>query len=144
METTGGCLCGENRYRAGDGPVWASFCHCGMCRKATGAPVMSFVEFADGVLAWLEESAAGYVSSEGATRRFCRTCGSTLTFEMDGRTFISLGSLDHPERVKVQRHCYTKFRLPNVQLNEGLPEFEGPSGNKGGQPLDWSPDRKTC
>ncbi|MEM7426838.1 MAG: GFA family protein [Pseudomonadota bacterium] len=140
METSGGCLCGEIRYRAKELPIWASFCHCGMCRKATGAPVMSFVEFADKVFEWLSGKPESYLSSEGAVRRFCRTCGSTLTFEMDGRTFISLGSLDHPERIEIQRHCYTRFRLPNVNLADGLPEFEGPSGDKGGQPLDWSPE----
>ncbi len=139
METTGGGLCGEIRYRASAPPVWASYCHCGMCRKASGAPVMSFVEFTGGVLAWTQGEAASFVSSEGALRRFCRTCGGLLTFEMDGRTFISLGSLDQPENVEIQRHCYTRYRLPNVKLRDGLPEFEGPSGDKGGKPVDWSP-----
>ena len=140
METTGGCLCGEIRYRASEGPVWASFCHCGMCRKVSGAPFMSFVEFADGVFAWTKGEASQYVSSGGVVRRFCRNCGGSLTFEMDGRTFISLGSLDHPEAVEIQRHCYTRFRLPNVKMADGLPEFEGPAGSTGGKPVDWSPD----
>ena len=139
MTITGGCLCGEILYRASEAPVWASFCHCGMCRKASGAPVMSFVEFADGVFEWTKGQAEKYVSSDGVVRRFCRTCGGSLTFEMDGRIFISLGSLDHPECVEIQRHCYTRFRLPNIKLADGLPEFEGPSGDKGGKSVDWSP-----
>lgn len=140
METSGGCLCGAIRYRASEAPKWASFCHCGMCRKVSGAPFMSFVEFGDGVFAWTSGEAERYVSSDGVVRRFCGTCGSSLTFEMDGRTFIALGSLDHPEDVEIQRHCYTRFRLPTVKMADGLPEFEGPHTGIGGKPVDWSPE----
>ena len=48
MDWTGGCLCGSIRYRASDAPHWASYCHCGMCRKVSGAPFMGFVEFPEG------------------------------------------------------------------------------------------------
>ena len=50
-------------------------------------------------------------------------------------TFIMLGSLDTPERVQVQRHCYTRFRLPGLTEAGDLPEFEGPAGDAGGLPI---------
>ena len=136
MEWTGGCLCGSIRYRAGKAPQWASYCHCGMCRKVSGAPFMGFVQFPEGSFEWVLGQANQYRSSDGVTRRFCSTCGSSLTFEADGMVFISLGSLDRPEDVVVERHCYTKARLPGLELADGLPHFPGPVGGKGGRQID--------
>ena len=50
--------------------------------------------------------------------------------------FISLGSLDFPEHVDVERHTYARDRLPGIRLADGLPEFPGPVGGKGGRPND--------
>ena len=136
MEWTGGCLCGSVRYRASEAPHWASYCHCGMCRKVSGAPYMAFVEFPEGTLKWTDGLAKDYESSSGVIRRFCERCGSSLTFEADGLVFISLGSLDYPEQVTVQYHCYTQSRLSGIRLADGLPEFPGPFGGKGGRPID--------
>ncbi len=136
MDWAGGCLCGAIRYRAGAAPEWASYCHCGMCRKASGAPFMGFVQFPEGALAWTGAEAARYRSSETVFRRFCATCGSQLTFEADGMVFVALGSLDAPEHVEVQQHCYTRFRLPGIVLADGLPQFPGPFGGKGGLPIE--------
>lgn len=136
MDWTGGCLCGAVRYRASAAPHWASYCHCGMCRKVSGAPFTSFVEFPPGILEWTEGEPRPYKSSPGVIRRFCGTCGSALTFEADGMTFLTLGSLDFPERVTVERHCYTRDRLPGIALADGLPEFPGPVGGKGGRAND--------
>ena len=41
MERTGGCLCGAIRYRATiDNPRFGA-CHCPMCRKWTGGPLLN-------------------------------------------------------------------------------------------------------
>ncbi|MCP5373191.1 MAG: GFA family protein [Hyphomicrobiales bacterium] len=136
MEWTGGCLCGAVRYGSDAAPLWASYCHCGMCRKVSGAPYMAFVEFPAGALRWTAGQARAYTSSDGVVRRFCGACGGSLTFEAEGLVFIALGSLDAPERVQVQRHCYTRDRLPGIKLADGLPQFPGPFGGKGGKPQD--------
>ncbi len=135
MAWTGECLCGAIRYRASEAPHWASYCHCAMCRKVSGAPYMGFVEFADGAFAWIEGEPRTYRSSDGVVRRFCGACGSSLTFEAEGLVFIALGSLDAPEQVAVERHCYTASALPGLQLADGLPQFPGPVGGKGGRPV---------
>ncbi len=134
MDWTGACLCGAVRYQADEAPYWASYCHCSMCRRVSGAPFMSFVEFPDGAFRWTEGEAARYESSPGIIRRFCGTCGSSLTFEADGMVFVALGSLDSPEAVTVQRHCYTRSKLPGIVLADDLPQFPGPFGGKGGLP----------
>ncbi|MGF1610929.1 MAG: GFA family protein [Kiloniellales bacterium] len=136
MEWTGGCLCGSVRYRASEAPKYASYCHCGMCRKASGAPFMGFVEFPEGALEWTQGRLSQYESSSGVIRRFCGSCGSPLTFEADGIVFLTQGSLDAPEQVAFDCHTYTKSRLPGMTLADGLPQFPGPAGGKGGRPID--------
>ncbi len=136
MDWTGGCLCGAIRYRASAAPTWASYCHCGMCRKVSGAPFMGFVEFGDGTFEWTNGTPAVYESSENVLRRFCATCASALTFEADGLVFITLGSLDHPDQVNVERHAYAATMLPGLRFADDLPRFPGPVGGKGGRPAD--------
>ena len=136
MEWTGGCLCGAVRYRASEAPKYASYCHCGMCRKASGAPFTGFVEFPEAAVEWTKGQAKQYISSNGVVRRFCGACGSSFTFEADGVLFVSLGSLDAPERVVFDCHAYTEFRLPGMEISDGLPQFPGPAGGKGGRPID--------
>lgn len=132
MKWSGGCLCGSIKYQASDKPQWATYCHCATCRKVSGAPYIGFVEFPHGSFEWLQGQCSQYRSSNGATRGFCSHCGSSLTFEVDGMLFISLGSLDFPEQVVVESHCYTKSRLPRIELSDGLPQFPGSVGGKGG------------
>lgn len=133
MEWTGGCLCGAVRYRADEVPDYASYCHCSMCRKASGAPFSAFVQFREGSVTWTEGEPATYVSSKGVRRRFCGHCGSSLTFEAEGILFLTLGSLDQPDKVTFVRHTYTRSRLPGMDIADGLPTCPGPAGGKGGR-----------
>ena len=48
MEWTGGCLCGAVRYRASADPLRVVSCHCGMCRRTSGAAFLTFVHFPAG------------------------------------------------------------------------------------------------
>ena len=76
---TGGCLCGEVRYRITAAPVEALYCHCRMCQRAHGAPVIAWLTVP---LAAFEVSAgnpAAYRSSAKAFRHFCGACGPPLT-----------------------------------------------------------------
>src|SRR5215472_13101113 len=52
---SGGCLCGEIRYRISAAPVEALYCHCRMCQRAHGAPV----------IAWLTVPLAAFEVSAG-------------------------------------------------------------------------------
>ena len=107
-----------------------------MCRKVSGAPFMGFVEFPQDAFTWTEGQPDAYESSEGVIRHFCSKCGSSLTFMADGVLFVSLGSVDRPERVEVKAHTYTSAQLPGIKLADGLPHYPGPVGGKGGRPID--------
>jgi hypothetical protein len=42
---TGGCLCGAVRYQAEGEPLYAGFCYCEDCRRASGAGAVPFMGY---------------------------------------------------------------------------------------------------
>ena len=82
-DTSGGCFCGELRFAATLPSKWVAHCHCTMCQRAHGAPVVTWVGLhADRVriddpqarLRWFD-------STPGVAQRgFCDRCGTTLFF----------------------------------------------------------------
>ncbi len=123
----GGCLCGAIRYRSTAAPVRGVICHCSMCRKHSGAPVLAFVHFPLESFRWLEGEPARYQSSKFAQRGFCPACGSTISMHeevLDDRVQVAVGSLDEPERVKMNDHVWTQEQIPWFQVNDALPRFD--------------------
>ena len=102
-------------------PLSVRACHCGDCRKATGAPYSVFLEFALQTLHWEQEPSG--VSCRGVTRRrFCQNCGSPVDYRDDrlpGRTYVLLGMMDEPELFEASDHAFTHEALPDVTIPEG-------------------------
>jgi hypothetical protein len=106
IEITGGCLCGQVKYRVAGELQHATMCHCGNCRKASGAQSLAWVTFNSDGFSW-EEEPARYQSDTKAIWSFCSQCGTTLTYEHERRPDdidITVGSLDDPEPFKPTRH----------------------------------------
>ena len=123
---TGGCLCGAVRYRATADPIRAVNCHCGMCRRASGAAFLTHVHFPIDAFIWTAGTPTRYRSSADAERGFCETCGSTLTMHesvLDDRVQVSLGSLDRPGDVRPDDHVWTESQLAWLKIEDGLPRF---------------------
>ena len=122
----GGCLCGEIRYRITAAPVEALYCHCRMCRRAHGAPVVAWVTVPrDGFTVTTGEPAA-YRSSAKAWRQFCSHCGTQLTWrEADDPRFVdvSIASLDNPELIAPTLHLWTDSRLGWFDTADQLPRY---------------------
>ena len=126
MEWTGGCLCGAVRYRADADPVRAVNCHCGMCRRASGAAFLTFVHFPRHGFVWTAAEPARYRSSPEAERGFCPHCGSTLTMHesvLEDRVQVCLGSLERPGDVRPDDHVWTDSQLPWLRIEDDLPRF---------------------
>ena len=126
MEWTGGCLCGAVQYRATADPIRVVSCHCGMCRRVSGAAFLTFVHFPVGSFEWIGREPTRYRSSAEAERGFCPECGSTMTMHetvLDDRVQVSLGSLDHPERVRPDDHVWTQEQLPWLKIDDDRPRF---------------------
>jgi heme-degrading monooxygenase HmoA len=122
----GGCFCGAIRYRARGTPEGPSVCHCSICRRASGAPMVAWATFPTSELAWLKGTPRRFKSSAKAERSFCSDCGTALTFTLvksPERTDVTLASLDQPGRITPLDHIHTTTRIPWVRLADGLPAF---------------------
>jgi hypothetical protein len=119
----GGCLCGAIRYEVRGAPYHRTVCHCSVCRRSSGAPMVAWfsVKLAD--FAFTAGQPATYRSSAKAQRHCCPTCGTQLTFKLDAMDEIDVTvcSLDDPEAVLPQDHTYVSTQLGWVHLADGLP-----------------------
>ena len=126
---SGGCLCGDVRYEIRGEPVYVFHCHCSMCRRAGGAAFQTWAGFGADALTVTQGEAETYNSSSFANRKFCGRCGGQLfyeyTTEQTPPVWITLGSLDRPERLTPQRHIFVADRVPWLHFADGFPTTEG-------------------
>ena len=126
MEWTGGCLCGAVRFRATADPIRVVSCHCGQCRRHSGAAFLTFVHFPVGGFEWLGTAPTRFRSSADAERGFCPRYGSTLSMHeavLPDRVQVTLGSLDHPDRVRPDDQVWTESQLPWLKIDDDRPRF---------------------
>lgn len=128
----GGCLCGRVRFVL-DGPARnAGYCHCRMCRRATGAPVAALGTWPLEGVRWRGEP-AWRRSSALAERAFCPACGSAIGMRMTAKPDeidLMLGLLDAPGAVRPASHIWWAERVPWFALMDDLPKYDngGPAG----------------
>ncbi|HYM31702.1 MAG TPA: GFA family protein [Candidatus Cybelea sp.] len=120
----GGCLCGAVRYRISPPLRNVVYCHCRMCQRSGGAPVVPWITVrAEGFV--LERGApVVYASSPKAERSFCGTCGTPLTFryvKAPRWIDVTLASLDDPGMVPPRAHIWTSSRMPWLHIDDELP-----------------------
>jgi hypothetical protein len=120
----GGCLCGAVRYRISAEPRSADYCHCRMCRRASGAPVVARLTVANAAFAWIEGGPAVYRSSAEAERIFCPGCGTQLALRDEPDYLdVTLASLDDPEAVRPRYHIWTMSRIAWFETADNLPRY---------------------
>jgi len=122
----GGCLCGRVRYRIDAVPHHADYCHCRMCQRASGAPVVAWLTMASADFAWTAGEPAVYRSSPGAERLFCPQCGTPLVFRelaAPDSLDVTLASLDDPTGVRPGHHIWTSSRIAWFEVADDLPRY---------------------
>jgi hypothetical protein len=122
----GGCLCGAIRYRAGGQPYGITHCHCKTCRRASGAPFVTWAGVDMDKFTFINGKPASYASSVNVTRTFCSKCGTALTYqraELPGSIDVTVGSMDDPEALSPEDHTWTESRLSWISLGDGLPAY---------------------
>jgi hypothetical protein len=122
----GGCSCGDLRYRLDPEEAVVDVCHCGQCKRASGAAFLAWVQVAPERFQVTRGDAACYESSPGMKRFFCLACG-TPTHMADERGLsvgVTLGSLDNPEALVPAAHGYFAFRLSWLRLGDDWARFD--------------------
>lgn len=130
-EITGGCRCGQLRYRfRQEGPLLNYCCHCLDCQKSTGSA------FADQLIVMVEAlevegdsmtSTQPRPSGGITTAHFCPECFSrvhSVNSERPGMAIVRGGSLDDPTLVEPFAHMWVKRKRGWVSIPEGIPAFD--------------------
>ncbi|MEO1093908.1 MAG: GFA family protein [Cyanobacteria bacterium J06638_28] len=132
MQLTGGCFCGAIRYISTAPVIDAGYCHCTICQKICGAPVVAWVSVPRAGFQYTQGEPQEFVSSPRGRRHFCSTCGTQLTFAQPHSDEIDLtvASLDEPAAVPPEYHIWTAHQSPWLHLSDTLPHY-----------LDNGPDR---
>lgn len=124
---SGGCMCGSIRYEY-EGPIRDSVaCYCKMCQRGTGNFVVASRIIRENLKIENDEALTWYVSSEWASRGFCKNCGSPLFFQSKDSEFISVktGSLDDTSDLPIVYNIYVEAIDGHCLINEDLPSSVG-------------------
>lgn len=124
----GGCHCGAIRYSVEGEPVYHALCHCTDCRRATGAPAVSWALFRNEAFTVTQGEAKIHESSEMARRHFCGDCGTSLFYTnatiFPNMTDIQSATLDDPGALPLQIHVQVAERVSWMKDVDALPQFE--------------------
>lgn len=117
---TGACLCGAVRFEGtAEGKV--TRCHCEQCRRWAG-DAWTAISLRDAVIAG--DTLRWFRSSEIAERGHCAECGASLFWREIGADLVaaSMGCVDAPTGLALNRHIYTAFKGDYYQIDDGLPQ----------------------
>lgn len=82
------CLCGATQFEVQLRNHEVAACHCSMCRRQTGGPLMSIdiedINFID------QQHLSVFNSSEWAERGFCSICGTFIFWRTKDHSFTNI------------------------------------------------------
>jgi len=131
-EFSGGCACGEIRYRLGSAPMFVHCCHCTSCQTETGSAfvINALIESdrVEAITGAPEPVMTPSESGKGQQIWRCPSCRVALWSNYGGAAdklrFVRVGTLDTPGDLPPDIHIYTRSKLPWVQLPEGVTAVE--------------------
>jgi len=124
---TGSCLCGAVRYEVAGELGQIEFCHCSMCRRASGTAFASnmSVRAADFRVVSGEASLKSYESRPGKERMFCAECGSPIISRgagAPGWVRVRVGTLDEPVAARPAFHFHVASKASWMSITDDLPQ----------------------
>lgn len=130
----GACLCGATGFELTLPTKWVAHCHCSMCRRAHGAPFVTWVGMLREQFRVLDGAyLRRYESSPGAMRSFCAKCGSPLFFESErwpGEVHIARAAIPGKLDREPQVHAFYSDRADWVIVHDDLPKRGGTTGTE--------------
>lgn len=123
----GGCLCGEIRYKVNGAIIDAGYCHCRLCQRASGAPVVAWFTVPVDSFTYVQGTPSIFHSSSHNQREFCGACGSQLLFrksEGPVTVDVTIASLDDPSLTQPEYHIWRESRIPWFETGDSLPRHD--------------------
>jgi hypothetical protein len=107
-------------------PRATTYCHCGSCRRATGAPAVAWVVLRVADLQLERGEPVAFRSSPHVERTFCGRCGTSLTYRRDDfpdDIDIHAATLDAPDAFPPTREIWLEQKLAWMVANPALEPF---------------------
>jgi hypothetical protein len=126
----GGCLCGSLQYQIDKQPIDAGYCHCRICQRSAGAPVLPWATFSISAFTYTRGKPSIYLSSEVHQREFCGNCGTQIVFrkiEHPNTIDVTIASLDDPEILAPEYHIWTQSQISWFEISDRLPHYRDAS-----------------
>jgi hypothetical protein len=128
----GECYCRAVAFEVQDVFEYALYCHCGECRRRTGAASKPFAGAPSGALRITagEDAVLRFGDGDGEDKGYhasCGTCGSLLySLVRDGAyVHVCLGVLIDPPTIAPTAHIFVGSKAPWEVIADALPQFEG-------------------
>ena len=130
-EITGGCRCGQLRYRFDQsGPLVNYCCHCLDCQKTTGSAFADQVMVDAAAFSMTGEQThfiAARPSGGQTTHMICPQCHGRIgsyNSEYTALILVRGGTLDDPAPLDPFMHIWTKRKRDWIGIAAGIPCFE--------------------
>ncbi len=126
-ERSGSCLCGAIRITARRVSPSVGACHCSMCRRWGGGPLLA-VDCGTEVEIEGEEHVSVFGSSAWAERGFCSRCGSHLFYRLkqSGQVILSAGLLDDQTGFTFDHQVFVDERPDYYEFANRTHDMTGP------------------
>ena len=126
---SGGCSCGQVRYRLLDKPIRVHCCHCTDCQRHTGSAFVLNAIIETSAIKILRGKLQAFPvrRADGAHDIYrCPKCKVALWSDYGHRRqirFVRVGTLDEPSTIRPDIHIYTKTKVPWLRLPKATPAF---------------------
>lgn len=121
----GSCLCGQVTFHYTGPSLWCAHCHCSLCRRAHGAPLVTWVGVnAKRFVLDSADSLRWYASSPDSERGFCGCCGSTLFFRSarwPGEMHIARSNFQAEIDKSPEAHAHWESHVNWLSVGDDLP-----------------------
>ncbi|MFY7864692.1 GFA family protein [Roseateles sp.] len=143
-ELVGACFCGAVTLRAAAPPKGVIHCHCGQCRRLSGAAFTTWVSVArERCTVSGAESLAVFSPTPNGRRHFCKHCGShvfTEDLRMPQIYGVPAGILQGEAlSIAPSQHYFVSHKAAWHEIADALPQFGGESGYERLQNLGAEP-----
>ena len=144
-ELTGGCLCGQVRYRlTNEFRMLPYACHCTDCQSRTGSAFSEHMLVGTGDVHLEGETDCGwYVQPSRAKSQIvgcaqCKTSIYAINDERPGMASLRCGTLDRSAEVEPHAHIWVRSKQPWIVLPpDALVMAEQPRTNEEWMALVW-------
>lgn len=122
----GGCFCGAVRYRIEPCEGDSAYCHCRMCQRSAGAPVLAWISIPTVAFRLTKGSPKVFRSGPASQREFCGDCGTQLLYrgDHDRTADVNSATLDDPSIAQPRYHIWRMSRISWFDTNDHLPRFD--------------------